>query len=106
MSQHIRYAQIKELVAELRRRQRQRPLIVMGDFNCDWGKQSPLTFLSEQLQLSAYKKQATDLTTFPTLNQRIDWILISRHFRFVSYQVASDRVLSDHRAVTAVLEFN
>ena len=78
-----------------------RPRILMGDFNCQWGTgESPLNLLAAELNLTAYREHADDLVTFPGTGGRLDWILISPEFEFVSYRVVPD-ILSDHRAVVS-----
>lgn len=73
----------------------------MGDFNCQWGTgESPLNLLAAELNLTAYREHADDLVTFPGTGGRLDWILISPEFEFVSYRVVPD-ILSDHRAVVS-----
>ncbi len=73
-------------------------LIIMGDFNCELEKESALQLLIEELDLSAYKTNAGKMITFPALNKRVDYILISRNFEFISYRVLKD-IVSDHLGV-------
>ncbi len=54
------------------------------------------------MDLSAYELQSEDLQTYPFLNRRLDWILISSELNFHSYTVLEDRV-SDHLAVVSEL---
>ena len=97
-----RRKQVNRMVAELK--PRERPLIVMGDFNCDWKRaNSALRILAKKLALEAHEPNAGALMTFPKQEARIDWILISSEFRFVRYEVRSE-VVSDHRAVIAEIE--
>ena len=94
-----RRKQVAQMIAELKPRKRR--LIIMGDFNCDWKRaNSALRILARKLDLVAHQPEATDLITFPKRKTRLDWILISREFRFEKYEVLSD-VVSDHRAVVA-----
>jgi len=89
-------AELAELLAA-----RARPLVVMGDLNVEWqDADGVLEHLMDALSLSAYKGGTADLVTFPSTGRRIDWILVSPEFRFVSYRVLPD-TLSDHRAVIA-----
>ncbi len=94
-----RKEQAKRLVEELAKRPR--PLILMGDFNCDWGDETTLPSLAEQLGLRAFEPDDTT-TTFPALGKRLDWILVSDEIEFVDYQVGEGG-LSDHCAVVARL---
>lgn len=96
-----RRRQVRRMIAELD--PRGRPLIVMGDFNCDFmARRSALSELAEALDLQAYEQDSTQMATFALTRKRIDWILISRDLAFVSHQTLPDE-LSDHFAVTAEL---
>ena len=78
---------------------RGRPLIVMGDLNCQWADEdSPLRTLAEKLKLTAYKPEAKDMQTFPKLKRRLDWILISSELEFARHEIVPDRV-SDHLGI-------
>jgi len=90
----VRRSQVAELVAALR--SRDRPLILLGDFNTEWG--ATLRHLADALGLHAFAPEADDRDTFQ--DRRLDWILISRELEFVRHAVVPD-VLSDHRAVVA-----
>lgn len=82
---------------------RENPLVVMGDFNCQLqNSKQVLEILRDELDLSAYKLHSEDLDTYPFLNRRLDWILISSELKFHSYTVPEDR-LSDHLAVVSEL---
>jgi endonuclease/exonuclease/phosphatase family metal-dependent hydrolase len=97
----VRQRQIEELIGELS--QRDNPLVIMGDFNCQWtGEDGPLAPLVEKLDVAAYRPTAEEMTTFPKLKQRLDWVFISPGLEFVEYETVADPV-SDHRAVVAVL---
>jgi endonuclease/exonuclease/phosphatase family metal-dependent hydrolase len=79
------------------------PLIVMGDFNCQLQDSNKvLDILEDGLLLSAYALYSKELQTFPLLNRRLDWILISPELEFQNYAVLDDHV-SDHSAVVAEL---
>jgi len=96
-----RRKQAAELIATLQ--DRQHPVILMGDFNCDWRDGSSLHYISQALGLSAYRPEGTGLETFPAFGERLDWILVSAGIAFRSYAVLPD-TLSDHRGVLAELE--
>lgn len=85
---------------------RERPLIVMGDFNCQWvDKDASLRSFAESLGLSTYEPEAQDgLVTFPGLTRRLDWVLVSPELEIVRYEVLADEV-SDHRGVLAELRW-
>jgi len=90
----VRKRQVDALAAALRTRGR--PLIVIGDFNCTWqASESVVATFAEQTGTHVYRPEATDLATFPALNKRLDWVLISSEFEFVTYRVLTD-VVSDH----------
>lgn len=100
-SERIRRQQAAELIQALRLRNR--PVVVMGDFNTQWqNPDSALQLITRELALSAYRPEQDDLATFPALGRRLDWILVSPEFEFRSYDVIPDRV-SDHRGVAAEL---
>jgi endonuclease/exonuclease/phosphatase family metal-dependent hydrolase len=102
-SRAIRKKQAMELIETLR--DRKRPVIIMGDFNAEWHKNSTVQYISQELALSAYKPNGTGLDTFPAFGERLDWILVSPGISFRSYQVVQDAV-SDHRGVIAELELD
>ena len=93
----VRMKQIKELVQLLE--DDKNPIVIMGDFNCDWKyKESTLHKLVELLDLRIYKPFDETLITFPMHKKRFDWILISQELEFVSHNILADHV-SDHLAV-------
>jgi endonuclease/exonuclease/phosphatase family metal-dependent hydrolase len=81
-----------------------RPLVIMGDFNCGGEEDDALTLIACGLGLRAYRLGATDLDTYPSCapRARIDWILISRELRFIDYHVWPE-CISDHRGVAATI---
>ena len=81
-----------------------RPLVIMGDFNCGWEEDDALTLIARGLDLRAYQPGATDLDTYPSCapRARIDWILISSELRFIDYHVWPEHI-SDHRGVAATI---
>ena len=74
------------------------PLIIMGDFNCEFEYGSALQMLAKKLNLSAYQAGSENMITFPALKKRLDYILISDDFEFVTYKVIKD-IVSDHLGV-------
>jgi len=97
----VRRKQIDKLVEKLT--QRERPLIIMGDFNCEWkDKKSTLGTLMNTLNLKAYRPEAKDMKTFPKTGKRLDWILISEELEFSTYNVFED-TMSDHLGVVSDL---
>jgi endonuclease/exonuclease/phosphatase family metal-dependent hydrolase len=102
-SESTRKQQAQELINTLQ--DRQRPLIVTGDFNNGWAENSTVRYICQALALTAYRPQAPGLETFPALGERLDWILVSAGIAFRFYQVIPDSV-SDHRGVLAELELS
>lgn len=95
----VRRKQAEQMIATLAGRER--PLVIMGDFNTDWdGRDGALRMLSENLGLSAHAPTSNDIVTYPRLGRRLDWILISEPLEFIGFRVLEDEV-SDHRAVVA-----
>ena len=101
-SQTIRQKQAIELVKELKTRNR--PLIMMGDFNTEWHQSDAvIKYIAYELGLQTFEPDSTALATFPFFGKRFDWILASSHFTFTSYEVLSEKI-SDHKAVLATLQ--
>ncbi|MHC4844295.1 MAG: endonuclease/exonuclease/phosphatase family protein [Planctomycetota bacterium] len=108
VSVHLDFA--RESVRERQARQivdvlsdRKNPLVLMGDFNCQPQNSKVFDILNMGLGLSAYDLESKQLYTYPFLNLRMDWILISPELEFYSYGVLEDKV-SDHLAVIAELK--
>ena len=76
--------------------------IIMGDFNMEYDKRrnALLPKLTAALNLHTWKPHDKKMTTYPKLSKRLDWVLVSREFKFTSYEVLEDRI-SDHRPVIA-----
>jgi len=95
----VRERQAQELVDRLRRRKN--PQIVMGDFNCEWtSKEQTLRLLTDDLKLKAYHPGAKNMVTFPKSSKRLDWVLVSPEFDFITHEIISDTI-SDHQGVIA-----
>ena len=93
----VRARQVEDMIERLS--SRGRPLIVMGDFNCEWrSKKSAVRALAERFNLKAYQPASPRMDTFPLLGMRMDWVLISADLEFVTYKILPD-VISDHYAV-------
>jgi endonuclease/exonuclease/phosphatase family metal-dependent hydrolase len=103
LRQSVQQKQVGLLVDKLSKRKR--PLIVMGDFNCDWdGTDSPLRILSQQLKLKAFRpKEVAGMESYGNTD-RLDWILVSDDMAFDAYTTVPD-VVSDHLAVLSELKF-
>ena len=100
---NVRLRQCEEMVELLERRQR--PLVIMGDFNCEWSSsEQTLRRLTNKLDLHTYQPDDRSMITFPTTRKRIDWVLCSKGFQFVRHEVLQDQ-LSDHRAIVAELDW-
>lgn len=103
LSRHARMKEARELVADLA--DRDHPVILMGDFNTDWhSRDGVLAYLTRELDLSAYRPDDRKAATYPRVEKRYDWILVSSELQFVRQKILEDR-LSDHRAVVAVIEW-
>lgn len=101
VSESIRRKQATELISVLR--DRNRPVIVMGDLNTDWQQQdSAVRLIANELGLHTYQPDSEALATFPAFGERLDWILVSPEISFLSYRVVGD-VVSDHRGVFSEL---
>jgi len=75
--------------------------IIMGDFNMQYNEQKALIAdLTTALDLHTWRPLEQDLVTFQRSGKRLDWILISREFEFLSHEVLGDAV-SDHQPVLA-----
>ncbi|MCG3136862.1 MAG: hypothetical protein HJJLKODD_00698 [Phycisphaerae bacterium] len=83
-----------------------KPLIIMGDLNCDWHQDDAIRLLVNQFNLDAWQPDSRELMTYRSNrpHRRIDWILISREMTFISHTVWPDH-LSDHLAVAAELHW-
>ena len=97
MRKKLRLAQIEALTSILKKRDR--PAIIMGDFNSEWNDKSTVKSLCDSMNLKTWEAEKK-ITTFPKLKKRLDWILIPQEFHFSSFKVLKDKV-SDHRAVLA-----
>jgi len=95
----VRKNQVRELITHLSKRKK--PLVVMGDFNCEYNdREKTLRTLVQELNLKAYSPDSEDLATFPRFGKRLDWILISQGLEFTDYRVLPDTV-SDHSSIIA-----
>jgi len=98
----VREIQAKEITSKLGHRKR--PLIMMGDFNCEWtAKESTLRVLAKELNLKAYQPCAANMNTYPKSGRRLDWILISPEFEFITYDILEDTI-SDHLGIVSELK--
>lgn len=103
-SKLIRSEQAAEIIAVLK--QRNRPVILMGDLNADWRRSnSVVRKLADELGLHPFQPDDPTLVTFPKLGKRLDWILVSPEIEFQSYRVV-ETVVSDHLGVVSDLRIN
>ena len=101
VSDSARRRQVRQMAALLSARTN--PLVVMGDLNCQLqDSKEVFDVLRDELALSAHELYSAALHTYPLLDRRLDWILISPKLNFHSYTVLDDRV-SDHLAVVSEL---
>jgi endonuclease/exonuclease/phosphatase family metal-dependent hydrolase len=99
LAERVRRRQVEQLVDRFAGSGR--PLVVLGDFNCEWGERKrSLEMLQHELRLRPFEQGAA--ATFPAWRPmaRLDWILISPELEFVRYRTLADR-LSDHLGVIA-----
>ncbi len=99
LAERVRGRQIDQLIERFRGSDR--PLVVLGDFNCEWNERKrSLDRLRQELALRPC--DATGNATFPSWRPlvRLDWILVSEELDFASYDTLPDR-LSDHLGVVA-----
>lgn len=94
----VREKQLTELTELIN--SRQRPVIVMGDFNTE--ANDGLKAFRDENQLSTWEWDATDIVTFPTFERRLDWIFVSKEFELTGHTVLEE-VISDHRAIKATV---
>jgi len=102
LAARVRRRQLEQLVERFR--ERARPLVVMGDFNCEWSeRRRSLEQLRHELRLRPPSGAAH--ATFPAWRPlvRLDWILVSEELDFFSYETLPDR-LSDHLSVLAEIQ--
>lgn len=100
-SADMRRQQARELIDFMQ--DRQRPLVVMGDFNTQWQDEgTALQVIAGALGLTAWQPEASGQGTFAIGDKRLDWILVSDGLEFRTHQVLEDE-LSDHRGVIAEL---
>jgi len=104
-SEETRRQQAAEIIALLK--QRNRPVILMGDFNTGWSKKnSAVRKLTNELNLHAFDPDAeSSQNTFLKQNRRLDWILVSKEIQFQTYQAVKPAV-SDHLGVVSDLIIN
>jgi len=99
-----RRRQVAEMAAVLERRGR--PLIVMGDMNCWWGRRNDaLPLLVELLGVRPWKPTLREHATFSSRKPRfrIDWVMASPELEFVRYETLPDPV-SDHLGIVAEVQ--
>ena len=98
----VRRKQILRMVEALE--ERQRPLVVLGDFNCCWHYEpKSMDLLVQKLGLTAHEPESP-AHTYPSHRprRRLDWILASPELSFSGYHTV--RVpLSDHLVLVADL---
>lgn len=96
----IRQDQVLRLVHALIHRRR--PMLLMGDLNCCWQKESStLELFREHLDLHPHLPEEA-APTFPSSRprRRLDWVLASKQLSFGGYHTLRSP-LSDHLAVVA-----
>ncbi|HRN28029.1 MAG TPA: endonuclease/exonuclease/phosphatase family protein [Ignavibacteriaceae bacterium] len=82
------------------------PLIVFGDFNCEWGPdKNCLQIFKEELDLEVYKPEEY-LPTYPSTKpkKRFDWIIFSKVFKVIDYRTINVTA-SDHLPIVAKITY-
>jgi len=104
-SEETRRQQAAEIIDLLKKRNR--PIILMGDFNTGWSKKnSAVRKLASELELHAFDPDAKNSQdTFLKQNRRLDWILVSKEIQFLTYQAVKPAV-SDHLGVVSDLSID
>ena len=94
----VRKRQVETLISELQNRGR--PLILVGDLNCD-SDSAPWKRLVSALNLHSADEALLE-PTYPTTEPktRIDWVLVSDELEIRSQRVLADPI-SDHRGIVA-----
>ncbi len=101
LAERVRRRQIEQLVDRFTGSGR--PLVVLGDFNCELGeRRRSFDLLAHELRLRPFERGGAP--TFPSWRPlvRLDWILVSPELEFARYRTLEDR-LSDHLGVVAEL---
>jgi len=102
LAERIRRRQVDQLIERFAGSRR--PLIVLGDFNCEWGERRRcFERLGAELGLRPVERGGSP--TFPAWRPlvRLDWILVSPGLAFSRYRTLADR-LSDHLSVLAEIQ--
>ncbi len=99
LRESVRSEQIKDLVDYVN--SKQRPFIIMGDFNIDWSKHLvKFEEFKQKAGIKTYQIEQKSIVTFPSLKLRLDWIFVSAELEIKSHRI-SKNVLSDHYALSA-----
>lgn len=97
----VRARQVQALIAVIE--QRDRPVIVMGDFNADWhDEDSAARLLADTLGLNTHGARCEECYTHRRMKNFVDWILVSPELSIDSFEILSDDI-SDHYAISATL---
>ncbi len=97
----VRARQVQALIAVIE--QRDRPVIVMGDFNDDWhDEDSAARLLADTLGLNTHGARCEECYTHRRMKNFVDWILVSPELSIDSFEILSDDI-SDHYAISATL---
>ncbi len=102
LSPHARANQVEHLASQLTSELETEPLplVVMGDFNCDWSEERCVKRFADRLGLKSAPSDGAPTYAFWGLRRHLDWILVSDPLEIRSVRVLPVRV-SDHRPVVA-----
>lgn len=98
LSPDARARQVEQLTSELETEPL--PLVVMGDFNCEWSEERCVQRFATRLGLQAAPSEGVATYAFWGVRRHLDWILVSDPLEIRSVRVLPARV-SDHRPVVA-----
>jgi endonuclease/exonuclease/phosphatase family metal-dependent hydrolase len=102
LAERIRRRQVDQLIERFAGSRR--PLVVLGDFNCEWGERRRC-FERLGIELGLRPVERGGAPTFPAWRPlvRLDWVLVSPGLAFSGYRTLADR-LSDHLSVIAEIQ--
>lgn len=100
LSKRARKEQAIDLVQHIKKRGSRNPLIIGGDFNCEWDSEETLEYIAKNLGLVPCFEGSYEIKTFPSGDPKkcLDWILVSPELEVKRCYSPCEKV-SDHRPV-------